>query len=417
MLALLLVSGLALSPPDTVVLDVQSALGRGLDASPILAAALHRADAVAELAAQARAWPNPHLGLAAENVGQQSAFTGLTGWDGLEGQAVLTAPLPLGWERSGSIRVARAEDRIAQAGGEVAELQVRAALIAQLGAFLRQQALVQTAREELGTLTRIAEALSLQASAGRAPTGDAARAQLARVMAVTGLARREAALARNSAELARQLGLSPDTPLRIETEPCDRSTAPPTGMPGVEAPELRIAEARVDAARGYVVTARGLALPDLEPQLGLRRTGGQTGFYLGLSTQLPLFDLGARRLSAARAQEQAALADQEEQASRWVAGHAAALNTLAVLQAAGESFGQQWRLDLEQTVTAAEARYELGEGTLVELLDSRRARLQALDDYHAWLAEWWGARTELARLEGRPLDASLLCTDPLREIP
>ena len=74
-----------------------------------------------------------------------------------------------------------------------------------------------------------------------------------------------------------------------------------------------------------------------------------------------------------------------------------------------------WFAALDQTVTAAEARFELGEGTLFELLDHRRARLQALDDYALWLSEWWNARAQALRLRGGTPDASLLCTDPFRE--
>jgi len=83
----------------------------------------------------------------------------------------------------------------------------------------------------------------------------------------------------------------------------------------------------------------------------------------------------------------------------------------------GVQFDDAWFASLEQAVTAAQARFDAGEGTLTELLDSRRARLEALDDYHAWLSEWWTARMELARAEGRPPSAALLCTDPFREAP
>ncbi|NNF29266.1 MAG: TolC family protein, partial [Gemmatimonadetes bacterium] len=95
----------------------------------------------------------------------------------------------------------------------------------------------------------------------------------------------------------------------------------------------------------------------------------------------------------------------------------AAREGMVALESGGAVFDEDWFNALDRAVTAAEARYELGEGTLFELLDSRRARLQALDDYHAWLAEWWAARARLARLEGRAVDADLICLDPFRETP
>ena len=66
-------------------------------------------------------------------------------------------------------------------------------------------------------------------------------------------------------------------------------------------------------------------------------------------------------------------------------------------------------------VTAAETRYDLGEGTLFELLDARRTRLQALDDHASWQMELWGARTRLARLSGVAPDAAVICSDSLGE--
>ena len=120
-------------------------------------------------------------------------------------------------------------------------------------------------------------------------------------------------------------------------------------------------------------------------------------------------------MAAARSRETAALADLALVEARVAARREAARRGLDALERAGGSFTESWFTALDQTVAAAEARFALGEGTLFELLDHRRARLQALDDYARWLAEWWAARAELARLSGQTPDATLLCTDPFRE--
>jgi outer membrane protein TolC len=157
-------------------------------------------------------------------------------------------------------------------------------------------------------------------------------------------------------------------------------------------------------------------MPDFAPQVGVRRSGGQTGLYVGLATLLPFFDRGSARIDAALAEERAALADQRDIEERWSAARAGARGVLDALGEAGRSFDEGWFESLALAVESAEARYRLGEGTLYELLDSRRARLQALDDYHEWQAEWWRARLELDRLEGRPVSAATLCTDPYLEV-
>lgn len=401
-------------PPDTVRLDAPAALQRALEASPILSAARHRAEAAEDRAGQARAWANPVFSVSGENVGQQRAFTGATGWQGIEGQAVLTTAFPFGPERAGRIRAARAEGSAGAALADQADLDVRAVILASIGGYLTERALTASAREERATLDRIADALARQAAAGRSSRGDAARAELARGMARTALARRQAQSAARAEELARLLGLEPGTPVAVDVGTC--RTPPPTAREApTDPPAVRVARARVEAARGGVQLARGLQLPDLDPQVGVRRTGGQSGLYLGLSTTLPLFDRGSRRLAAARADEGAALEELRAAEAEQAAALAAARQRLTLLEEAGRAFDAAWFEQAEQAVTASEARFTLGEGTLLELLDSRRARLQALDDYHAWQSEWWSARVDLARLEGRAPDATLLCTDPFRE--
>jgi cobalt-zinc-cadmium efflux system outer membrane protein len=234
-------------------------------------------------------------------------------------------------------------------------------------------------------------------------------------MAATHLARREAAVAAGGEEIARKLGYPTSTPIRIVSGAC---TARERALPGEHVavpPELELARARLDVASGAVELAGAAGSLQLTPQMGVRRTGGNTGLYLGLQTTLPIFNRGSGAVSAARSEELAAVSELTDAESRWDAATSTARRTLAALERAGSGFDSGWFGSVEQTVIAAEARFELGESTLAQLLDARRARLQALEDYARWQAEWWEARTGLAVLEGAALEGGLLCTDPYRE--
>jgi outer membrane protein len=417
---LLILAGLQMAT-DTVTVDVAAALERGLEVAPALEVSRYRTEAASRRSLQASPWRNPVLAVSVENLGQSEAFTGIPGAEGLEGQAVLTAPLPFGKERSGAIQAARAEERIARASSDATELRVRAELLSSIGAVLRDQVLLASARAEAESLAELAGALSSQAAVGRAAEGDAARAHLAEGMAWTRLARREGVSALGSADLARRLGYAPSTELRLAAPVCAASTAADSSFPGSDVegaplpPDLRVAEARVDAARGATEVARGIRMPDFAPQVGVRRSGGNTGLFVGLATALPFFDRGGERVGASIADENSALAERRDVEERWAAARAGASAVLASLERAGRHFDESWFESLERTVSSAEARYRLGEGTLMELLDSRRARMQALDDYHEWQAEWWAARIEVEHLEGRPVPASAICTDPFTE--
>lgn len=415
MTLLLLVAGLH-AATDTITLDVSTALARGLEVSPALEGSRQRVSAAGARAQQATAWPNPELSIAAENVGQSRTFTGIDGVDGLEAQAVVRLHLPVGPERAGAIAAGRATEQAAVARSELMNLAVGTEILTAMGSVVRDQMLVASARDEAAALSEIADMLALQAERGRGSEGDAARSRLAAGLARTALARRESGLARVSADLSRRLGYGPGTIIRLETASCAEpvSTSPrAVGTPDPQ--ELRLAEAEVEAARAAVELARGARLPDVAPDVGVRRSGGNTGLYLGLSTTLPLFDRGSARIGAAMADEVAATADRRDAEERWAAAHAAALEVLGSLERAGSWFDDEWRESLDRTVVAAEARYRLGEGTLVELLDSRRARLGALDDYYTWLSEWWIARLEVERLEGRLAKPEIICITPILE--
>jgi len=408
-------------PVDTIRIDIGEAFRLGIESSPELNSVRWRSEAASSRASQARAWPNPTLLVTAENVGQQSAFTGLDGVEGVEGQVVLRPSLPFGAERTGSILVASAEERSARAGVDAVEHAVRVEMTAVIAAFIRDRALVRNALEEWATLSEIADAIERRAQAGRSSAGDAARAELARGLAGTRLARRQVALGQGTTALARMLGQPPETEVELEVSACRvapegvMALDPSESRAIADLPALRIAESAVDAARGSIELARGVGRPDIHPEVGLRRTGGQTGLYLGIGASVPIFDRGRERVEAARAELEAASAERLGVERRWEAARHGAAAALGALERAGSHFDNRWFASLDVTVAATDARYRVGEGTLFELLDSRRARLEALDDYHAWQAEWWIARAELARAQGRAPGAETICVDPYRE--
>lgn len=413
---LLLMLTVLQSAPDTVTVPATEALLRAIGRSPTAEAAALSASSAQYHAEQAEAWANPGLSVTLENVGRSEEFTGIPGVEGLEGQALLSTPLALGGDRGSRIRYARALAAEAGAEAEVVradQAQAAARLIAEA---LRNQALVRTAREELATLDQLAEALALQEQEGRASRGDAARADLARGQAATHLARRISAEAASGEALARILGLPAGTPVIATVEAC--VAAAPTGPVAADdsnpavVPDVLRADARVEAAQADIDRSLARRFPDLETQIGVRRTGGNSGLYVGLSTALPLFDYGNRGVDAARASETAADRIRDDVLRRLEADRSAARRSEAALAEAGLRFSPEWRRNLEDAVTAAEARFELGEGTLYELLDNRRARLAALEDYWQWQAEWWMARAQSARLDGAPAEVYAPCGFP-----
>lgn len=426
-----------LPPTDTLRLSAADALGRAAARAPAVVAATARIGAADARIAAARAWTDPTLSATAENIGATGKISDIGTPVGLEGQFVLGLPVPIGGDRGAAVAEAEANARAATATRRLTEDEAREALIVAVAAAERDATLARSAALEADALRRFATALERRAAEGRSAGGEAARAALEASLAATRLARRHAALAGSRERLAQLLGLDPGVPIVVEAPRCDVGdagpAAPPATTPADTAPRadggggsegggtgvagdtlpaaLQVAAARAEAAHAAMRVAAARAVPDVVPQIGVRRTAGITGLFLGIGTELPFFGATRRLTRASQLDADAAEAERAGAIAQLAADQRAAEAELRLLDAAGQRFDTAWRAALERTLNSAQARYDAGEGTLAELLDARRARITALDDFATWRAERRAARARVARLAGRPLDAALLCDD------
>jgi len=295
-----------------VVLDAGEAIDLAVSTAPTLQAALGRENAARLLARQARAWTNPILSTAAENVGATHEVTGISGLPGIEGQIVLGLTLPMGGDRAAAIARGSALERAASAVTNITERDVRVEVITTIALSERDATLATSAGEEAAALQRFATAIERRAEEGRASGGDAARATLERVIASSNAARRNADLAISQARLARILGLALGTPIRITAPQCVNAWAPGPG----QSPDMGLAEAASDAASAQGRLSRAQRIPDLAPEVGFRRTGGFSSLFLGLSFELPLFTHSSDAVRAADAQSLAVNAEGDGTARR-----------------------------------------------------------------------------------------------------
>lgn len=420
---------------DTVRLGPGELVERVLTSAPGVEAASRFADAAEARARQARAWGNPTISVQFDNYGAEEEVTNIAGWRGLEGQAVVALPLPIGGDRGARIRRGEAEARVAEASFGMAQADAVLRLVAAYGAARRDTELLRQTRTEVETLEQLAEALGLQAELGRASQGEAARARLALSVAREQLAMVAAQQRASAEELALVSGFEAGSVIDVVAPQCQLderlSGATMGSMEGMAAglvdgsaddplvgsvPEVRLAEARVASAQADLDLARAGRIPDLTPEVGLRRTMGVEALYAGLSFDLPLFDRQSRSVDAARADALGAEAAGDDLQRALDAQRAAARGALEALTEAGRHFtSPDWGADLEASVRAVEARWELGEGTLLELLDGRRARIDAISARGRWGAQWLTARARVARLNGAPLGADLICDPIARE--
>lgn len=389
---------------DTLTLTLEEALERAVNAAPTLSAAQRRVEAAQARARQARLWGNPSLQVTAENLGAARDITGYSGLDGTEGQILLDTTLPLGGDRSARIARTGAEARAMSAAAAVTEADLRLMVLEAAAGSTRDRRLAEFALEEAQGLEELASKLQRQAESGRISEGEAARAHLAAVSGWTGYARSRSQAAVSAAELGRLLAVD-SAAVHVEIPACAGGWSPRTGP----LPDASFLQARTEAAEGRVREARAAGIPDITPQAGLRRSAGSSALYLGVEIPIPLFDRKQGGRDAARQEARATREDARDMLLGLQAERDAALRSLAVIEEAGTRFSQDWRNALDRTTEAAEARYRLGEGTLTELLDSRRARLQAMGDRERWQAERLIWRARAARYSGQEITAGSVC--------
>lgn len=399
---------------DTLRLSAADALQRALAQSGPVQAAAAREQAAQSGIRTARTWYNPFFNATAENIGAQEQITGKSGLAGIEGQITLQQVFTLGGDRGAAVREAEAIAGSAGAGVNSARADAVVGTVAAMAIATRDARIARHTAEEAGTLEQLARAMTRRAEEGRSSGGEAARVRLELVTTRSLAARRGAAAAESEAEVARRLGIPPGQPIVIEWPQC--ASAPAEARADTLPPELLQARFNVEAAQAAADRAHAARMPDIAPIAGLRRTAGYSGLLLGLSLELPLFRSGAAAEESARLQAAAAealRADLERRVAAQRSGTDAALTALA---AAAPSFDASLLDDLDRAVRAQQSRLAQGEGTIAELLDARRARVNTLNEFAEWRAMRAELRARRARLAGRPVDTQVLCEDLDMEI-
>ena len=408
MLALVML-GLLQQAPDTLRLDAAEALRRAVAGAPAIRAAAARDSASQSLVRRAGSWRNPVFSITAENLGAEVQTTGKSGLAGIEGQAIIEQTLTLGGDRGAAIDEAKARAGAAGATWAGTEADIRLQTISAITLAERDAANARFAAQESVVLRQVAAMMARRAAEGRSSGGDAALATLEAASAASVAARRGALAAESQAELARVVGAAPGEYVKIDASAC--LVAVPA-LARARPAELVRADFDVAAADAAVAASRAARVPDLRPSAGLRRTQGFSGLWLGLSLDLPIMPAGSAAEQAARFQAEAVREEREALVRQVAARGAGATAALQQLDQASGVFDTKLVGDLERAVRSAESRYAAGEGTLVELLITRRARLGLLTEFEEWRAAQRMARAHAARLNAVPIDAEMLCDSP-----
>lgn len=354
------------------------------------------------LALQARARPNPTVGVMTENIAGSSPYRS---FDRAETTLQFSQPIEVGGKRAAriaageaGITASRARDRDARvayaydlarayAGAEVADGRIALALseVEQANGDLTvARALVDAGKE--------ARLRALQAET--ALNAVRAELELARADRITAYGRLSALVG------------AEDIFSGLSESLLDRPVTPPVTGPvdPLATSTYLAASAERDAADRRVDAERRRAIPDITASVGVRRLDFEnaTALTAGVSIPLQLFDRNRGNIAASRAEAQAAEARLATARNEAVADARAAQAQLAAADARTLAADDAQRT-ADETYRLARVAYEAGKSPLVELINARRGLGEARSGLLDARVARFEARARLARLQGRTI--------------
>jgi cobalt-zinc-cadmium efflux system outer membrane protein len=379
-------------------LSARQAVAEALDRHPLVRAAEHRLRGSAAHLRGARAPLNPEAVV-------QRAFGRDTG--GTDEDISVSQVFELGGKRRFRGREAQGQERRAAAELEAARLEVGfQALSAYLG--LQESSAL---REETAEFVRLAEqfrtAAAAQFTAGEVPRTQVIRSELEVAVRQQALDEVAAELETRALTLNSVLGRPLTQPLSLAdalAEPPPAGTLESWRALAAARPEVQAARAELAARQAALGAARAESAPNLVVTGVHAHLDEWPGNSLRVGLVFPLWDRGSLR--ARREEARAAIAAGEAQLGESVRQAELEVRVAwsqAVQAAARLQRYRAGQLDRARTLAdLAQAGYEAGHASFLELLDAQRALHESRAGYLRVTAEAARARLAVARAAGSP---------------
>jgi len=361
------------------VLTLEAAWQAALAHQPLLEAAAWEVAARRGAARQAGALPLPALELELENF---SGSGTLAGTGEMEYTLGLAQTVPLGGKLGRARRLAQAEVDLAELEAASRWVELRANVWRRYFAVVQAQERIALAEEDLAISRELATAVGKQTAAGEVSPLDLARTEVESSRAEIEVARLRGEEEAARLALASTWGSGAPAFTKVET----LATSLPS-LPDIEtltdrfrhSPSVLLAERTIARERAALSLAKAQWWPDLEVRGGWRKfqATGEHALVAAVSIPLPVFARNQGGVREARArmsrslalgqaqarEREGALRGTERRARQLASALRASTDTL--LPAASRAF------------RGIRRGYELGEKSLLELLEAKRTLLES----------------------------------------
>lgn len=280
---------------------------------------------------------------------------------------------------------------------------------------LRAEELMAVARARIERAQQGAEAAERRLAVGSATRSDVLRAQLELNTAKESLLQFENQRLTAALSLGRLVGIDgpvdPASSGSLEPAPIQSSREEVISSLVAQAPSVHAAEAAVLAAEAGIGTARSTYYPSARLSAGygwsnrdLGFAGGQAGWSVQLGLSYPIFDGFQRDEGVVRATTQAEVAhSQLADVRRSVRSEAERVLSQLELVEQRISMGRQAEEVAAEDLRVQQERYRLGATTILELLTSQTALVEAQTNLVGLRFDYLLTRAELESILGRKL--------------
>jgi outer membrane protein, heavy metal efflux system len=362
------------SAPDA--LDLRTVLDSVARNHPMIGAARELVNAARGSRASAGSLGNPMFSYQLEGT----AFPGTAAPVGIdrESMAMITLPLEALYQRGARVGRANAQIRVAEAESDASRQTTLRDAARAYSAVLRAQVRVDAMRDVASWLDTLERYNRSRVDEGVTAEADLIRTEVEKGRLSAELATHEAELARARAELAVFLGDSGfvRSGKRLAI-PVAALAIPNSAAPVTLRPDVRMAQARVDASQSAISVERSMIVPDFGAIIGSKRMLGTTSMIAGVSVPLPLFNQNRGEVSRAIAERNAAtlsLAQSTRAAASEIIGAREAVRVLTSrVSSLGSATGNSYLARAEQSKQIALGAYREGAVPLLQVLDAARA--------------------------------------------
>lgn len=381
-------------------LSLQQCMEKALALHPSEHAARMRLRA-AELRQKASgAYRNPKVSIESENINAEES---------LQMTYALTQEIELGGQRSARQNAAKAEQTFVETTTTVRRSQLLSEVAKVFTETLATQHRVTLAKESAQLSQAVLEIARRKLEAGKCAPLEVDRALAEMALAQSELNKAESDLKNAKAELASyllndELSLVELTatpwPTTLNLEEQDFSNAVLSG------PECRNSRADSQRLQAQAQSLKADTRPVLEIGGGLRRMGPDDSYVLSIGMELPLSNRGRQEAASAQLDADAADAEQRDSTRRLLVQAKKLRNLYLSCEQEILTLRNDILPALERAYSATEKGYHEGKLGYLDILDSKRSRLDIRRRLNEMENECLSLRAELGRLCGTSLSIS-----------